>query len=29
MAKQPAPHHDDNPKTDPEPGSNTIKDPAD
>ena len=29
MAKQP--HHDphDNPKTDPEPGSNTIKDPDD
>ena len=29
MAKQPAQHHDDNPKTDPEAGSNTIKDPAD
>ena len=29
MAKQPVTHHDDNPKTDPEAGSNTIKDPAD
>ena len=28
MAKStPAAHHDENPKTDPEPGSNTIKDP--
>ena len=30
MAKStPATHHDENPKTDPEPGSNTIKDPDD
>ena len=29
MAKQPHPPHDENPKTDPDPGSNTIKDPDD
>ena len=27
-AKQPAEHEDHNPKTDPEPGSNAIKDPS-
>ncbi|MEN0075033.1 MAG: DUF3072 domain-containing protein [Paracraurococcus sp.] len=29
MAKQAQPQQDENPKRDPEPGSNTIKDPAD
>ena len=29
MAKAPPPEHDENPKRDPEPGSNTIKDPDD
>ncbi len=29
MAKAKQDHHPDNPKTDPDPGSNTIKDPED